>query len=49
MPEIEYDCDSGLEAKTVKEEPDSMGGISPVDKRVNTLFLKDNHISGWGS
>ncbi|KAM3870162.1 transcription intermediary factor 1-alpha-like [Diretmus argenteus] len=33
VPEMEYDCDSKPEAKTVKEEPDSEGGFPPVDKR----------------
>uniref|UniRef100_A0A667YPX9 RING-type E3 ubiquitin transferase n=1 Tax=Myripristis murdjan TaxID=586833 RepID=A0A667YPX9_9TELE len=32
-PEMEYDCDSKPEAKTVKEEPDSEGGFPPLDKR----------------
>ncbi|XP_075998612.1 transcription intermediary factor 1-alpha-like isoform X2 [Genypterus blacodes] len=32
-PEMEYDCVSKPEAKTVKEEPDSEGGFPPVDKR----------------
>nr|XP_019934187.1 PREDICTED: transcription intermediary factor 1-alpha-like [Paralichthys olivaceus] len=33
VPEMEYDCDSKPEAKTVKTEPDSEGGLPPVDKR----------------
>ncbi|XP_071378778.1 transcription intermediary factor 1-alpha-like [Centroberyx affinis] len=33
VPEMEYDCDSKPEAKTVKEEPDSEGGFPPADKR----------------
>ncbi|XP_040894596.1 transcription intermediary factor 1-alpha-like [Toxotes jaculatrix] len=33
VPEMEYDCDSKPEAKTVKKEPDSEGGFPPVDKR----------------
>ncbi|XP_059190483.1 transcription intermediary factor 1-alpha-like [Centropristis striata] len=33
VPEMEYDCESKPEAKTVKKEPDSEGGFPPVDKR----------------
>ncbi|XP_035012346.2 transcription intermediary factor 1-alpha isoform X1 [Hippoglossus stenolepis] len=33
VPEMEYDCDSKPEAKTLKTEPDSEGGLPPVDKR----------------
>uniref|UniRef100_A0A3B4VPQ5 RING-type E3 ubiquitin transferase n=1 Tax=Seriola dumerili TaxID=41447 RepID=A0A3B4VPQ5_SERDU len=33
VPEMEYDCDSKPEAKTVKKEPDSEGGFPSVDKR----------------
>ncbi|XP_047189355.1 transcription intermediary factor 1-alpha-like isoform X1 [Scophthalmus maximus] len=33
VPEMEYDCDSKPEAKTLKKEPDSEGGLPPVDKR----------------
>ncbi|XP_029993365.1 transcription intermediary factor 1-alpha-like [Sphaeramia orbicularis] len=32
-PEMEYDCDNQPEAKKVKKEPDSEGGILCVDKR----------------
>ncbi|XP_034391369.1 transcription intermediary factor 1-alpha-like [Cyclopterus lumpus] len=32
-PEMEYDCESKPEAKTLKKEPDSDGGFPPVDKR----------------
>uniref|UniRef100_A0A8C3G6F0 RING-type E3 ubiquitin transferase n=1 Tax=Cyclopterus lumpus TaxID=8103 RepID=A0A8C3G6F0_CYCLU len=38
-PEMEYDCESKPEAKTLKKEPDSDGGFPPVDKRVSTLFF----------
>uniref|UniRef100_A0A3Q3JKF4 RING-type E3 ubiquitin transferase n=1 Tax=Monopterus albus TaxID=43700 RepID=A0A3Q3JKF4_MONAL len=33
VPEMEYDCDSKPEAKTVKKEPDSEEGFPLVDKR----------------
>ncbi|KAM7397036.1 hypothetical protein PAMP_020034 [Pampus punctatissimus] len=33
VPEMEYDSESKLEAKTVKKEPDSEGGFPPVDRR----------------
>ncbi|XP_074490093.1 transcription intermediary factor 1-alpha-like [Sebastes fasciatus] len=33
VPEMEYDCESKPEGKTVKKEPDSEGGFPPVDKR----------------
>ncbi|KAL7403107.1 hypothetical protein ABVT39_024605 [Epinephelus coioides] len=33
VPEMEYDCESKPEAKTVKKEPGSEGGFPPVDKR----------------
>ncbi|XP_056273172.1 E3 ubiquitin-protein ligase TRIM33-like isoform X2 [Pseudoliparis swirei] len=32
-PEMEYDCETKPEAKTLKKEPECEGGFSPVDKR----------------
>lgn len=40
---MEYDCDRKLEAKTVKTEPDSEGGFTPVDKRVSIYLLNYNN------
>lgn len=43
VPEMEYE--SKPEAKTVKKEPNSEGGLLPEDKRVSTLVFGYNHTS----
>ncbi|XP_042352271.1 transcription intermediary factor 1-alpha-like [Plectropomus leopardus] len=49
VPEMDYDCESKPEAKTVKKEPDSEGGFPPVEKRKCERLLLHLFCSELGS